>query len=221
MTLLILAPGGHTWVKQTPEQKCPLCFYFPSFFTFPFITQALSSHNHISWWYIFIFSHYTTFDGGNPISREWERVLKESQVHKQYQSSFSLLSKSSLVLKGIISFIISSHSIMTVWPQRSHPLRFILSQWYFKAWRQSVESMFPMESSCSTILFVQRTREIMKSKSVTQQHHAVWGPLTNHGMVSTSWASLSPCFLACRLRIRCHLMHRRFLRINEMMPANP
>lgn len=44
-----------------------------------------------------------------------------------------------------------------------------------KLGRQSVESMFPMESSYSAS-FVQRTREIMKSKSVTEQHHA--GPLS-------------------------------------------
>lgn len=179
MTLLILAPGGTHGLSSLLSRNCPLCCYFPSFFISIYNSVGQIHINHISWWYLHIFPlHYFWLRESNcSLVNEF---LKESQVRKQYPILIWLLSKSSLVLRRHHQFIISSLSVMTVWPQRSHPLRFILSQWYFKAWRQSVESMFPMESSYSTILFVQRTGKLWNlsrwQQSSTMQCGAPYKP---------------------------------------------
>lgn len=68
---------------------------------------------------------------------------------------------------------------MAVRPQRSHlpSLGYFVSmvKLYFKALRKKAESMFPLDSSCFVILFVQRNREnlFMKFKSMAEQHCAV------------------------------------------------
>ena len=133
----------------------PTLLLFPSLFHISVYNSVRWIHiNHISWWYIFIFSHYTTFDLGNPIISE-NKFISNINPHLAFCLNHLWYWEESSIL------LLLSHQSWLCDPREvTYPLGFILSQWYFKASEQSVESMFPTESSRSTFLFVQRTREI-------------------------------------------------------------